>query len=116
MKKGLEHGYDSDASFDEMKLIKGEARLKKLNPHQYEMYPYNSIGLIISYFEGQPGLSTGSLLSSNIVLMSAHSIVFSSPDNEIVKMKPKDIVFYPHLCGKIDSREAHKIVDYRLRP
>lgn len=81
MKKNYGQAYDSDASFDEKKLIEGQARLRELNPLQYEMHPYNSIGLILAYFAGRPATSSGSLISSNVVLTTAHSITFLSEDN-----------------------------------
>lgn len=86
MKKYLEKGYDSDASFDEKKLVEGQARLRELNPLQYEMHPYSTIGLVLVYIAGQPAASTGSLLSSNVVLTTAHSVILG--ENQFGKPKP----------------------------
>lgn len=81
MKKNYLNAYDSDASFDEKKLVEGQARLKELSPLQYEMHPYNSIGVILTYIGGRPAASSGSLISSNLVLTTAHSIIFLSDNN-----------------------------------
>lgn len=67
----------------------------------------------MAYIGGKPAASTGFLLSSNVVLTTAHSVMFSG-DNNIIKAKPKEIVFYPQICGKLDQTKANKVVEYRV--
>lgn len=40
-------GYDSDSILNEAKLVEGQPRLSKIDSHDYSMYPYKCIGLII---------------------------------------------------------------------
>lgn len=75
------YGYGSELNFDEAILSKGPARLKELTPHQHTIHPYNCIGLVIAYIYGQPARSTGTLIASNIVLTTAHSVLFVSDEN-----------------------------------
>ena len=44
---------DDFCQFDERSLSKGESRRQPLDPHQYDIFPYNCIGLITCYLMGK---------------------------------------------------------------
>lgn len=77
------------------------------------MYPYNCIGLICANQSGKKFNATGSLLSSNIVLTAAHTIL-AVEKGRIRRIKPENLVFYPQICGELKAGKESMVVDLRI--
>jgi hypothetical protein len=78
------------------------------------MYPYNCIGLIWASHSGKKYQATGSLLSSNIVLTAAHTMLTVEKDSKIRKIEPDQVVFYPQACGELKPGKESMVTDYRI--
>ena len=72
---------------DEKILSPGVDRRKQVSDHQLKLQPNNCIGLIAFNVDTgkkqEPGYATGTLISSCLVLTSAHSFYFVN-DGEIL--------------------------------
>jgi proteasome lid subunit RPN8/RPN11 len=113
MSRNKDSGYDSDTIINEVRLIGGQARLRMIYGHEYSMYPYNCIGLICGNYSGKKIYATGSLLSSNIVLTAANTILSVEKD-KMRKIAPEQLVFYPQTCGELKGGKESMVIDYKI--
>lgn len=100
-----------------MTLGLGPPKLREIEHHSYNMYPYNCIGIVIGNLAGSKTIATGNLLSSNLVLVTAKTIASINKEpkgSKLRKIKPSELVFYSQICGKLDPAKLSKIADYRL--
>lgn len=61
-------------------------------------------------------IGTGSLLSSNIVLTSAHTILALDKNKRLRlrKIHSQNLVFYTQICGELDPAKKSMVTDYRI--
>jgi hypothetical protein len=88
-------------------------RVKVNSSHTYG-YPYNCIGKISGLWNGEPVEGTGFLVSSCLVLTSAHTFCFFIGP-EIVEMAPEHFTIVDIATSKTESIRIKKD-NYRICP
>ena len=77
-------------------------------------YPHSCLGLIMCKNGSQRAVATGVLISSGLVLTSAHTF-FSIDEKFKIKISTfTPQAFFADLEGPLDDRRAIKVVNYRV--
>ncbi len=100
---------------DEKILTDGQDRRKQVSDHQLKLQPNNCIGLIVFTVDtGKkqiPGYATGTLISSCLVLTSAHSFYFIK-DGQILSSIPE--LFYLTVDKSLEEKRSIKVTNFRV--
>ena len=92
----------------------GVDRRKQVSAHDLAFYPHNCIGALISRSSLEKCFATGFLISSCLVLTSAHTFynIDEITKESIKEFKPQ--LFYIDIENVLEDKKATNVVDYRF--